>query len=76
VRPSVESLLKTELAHDPDALVRRAVRANVHASVDRLRHGSPDLAHLMKKEEVLVVGAEYSLATGGVDFFDGVPEAG
>ncbi len=40
VRPSVEGLLTTDLRHDPDALVGRAVRANIRASVDHLRHGS------------------------------------
>src|SRR5947207_160773 len=40
VRPSVEGLLATALRHDPDALVKQAVRANIRASVDHLRHGS------------------------------------
>src|SRR5712692_9646469 len=39
VRPSVEGLLRTELRHDSDALVREAGRANIRASVDHLRHG-------------------------------------
>ena len=37
---SVEELLDTELRHDQDALVARAVRANVQSSVHQLRHGS------------------------------------
>jgi carbonic anhydrase len=73
VRPSVEALLATELRHDPEALVRHAVRANVGASVDRLRHGSEVLEQLIQTDELLVVGAEYSLETGAVDFFEGVP---
>jgi carbonic anhydrase len=70
VRPSVEGLLATELRHDVGALVREAVRANVRASVDHLRHGSPLLEQLIREEGLLVVGAEYSLETGVVDFFD------
>jgi carbonic anhydrase len=73
VRPSVESLLATELKHDPEALVRQAVRANIRASANHLRHGSDILEQLIQKEGLLVVGAEYSLETGVVDFFDGVP---
>jgi carbonic anhydrase len=73
VRPSVEGLLATELRHDPEALVKQAVRANIRASADHLRHGSEVLEQLIKKEGLLVVGAEYSLETGVVDFFDGVP---
>lgn len=72
VRPSVQVLLATELRNDPDALVREAVRANIRASVDHLRHGSQVLEELILNEGLLVVGAEYSLETGVVDFFDGV----
>jgi carbonic anhydrase len=70
VRPSVEGLLATDLRHDLDALVREAVRANVRVSVEHLRHGSEILEQLIRDEGLLVVGAEYSLATGEVEFFD------
>ena len=70
VRPSVEGLLHTDLKNDSDALVREAVRANIRASVDHLRHGSQVLEELIQKEGLLVVGAEYSLETGVVEFFD------
>ena len=71
VRPSVEALLATELRRDPDGPVRQAVRANIRASADHLRHGSEVLERLVETNELLVVGAEYSLETGIVDFFDG-----
>jgi carbonic anhydrase len=70
VRPSVEGLLATDLAMDPDELVEKAVRTNIQTSVDHLRHGSPVLEQLIRDEGLLVVGAEYSLETGVVDFFD------
>ena len=73
VRPSVEGLLETELARDEAALVRHAVRLNIRASADHLRHGSQVLEQLIRDEGLLVVGAEYSLETGVVDFFDGAP---
>lgn len=76
VRPSVESLLHGRNEADPDALVRDAVRANVGASVDHLRHGSELLEQLIREEGLVVVGAEYSLETGVVTFFDGVPDVG
>jgi carbonic anhydrase len=76
VRPSVEGLLMTELIHDPDALVREAVRANVHASARHLRHGSQTIEQLILRDGLIVVGAEYSLETGVVDFLDAVPESG
>lgn len=70
VRPSVESLLATDLRHDHGALVQQAVRANIRASVDHLRHGSGVLERLIAKEGLLVVGAEYALDTGIVTFFE------
>ena len=76
IRPSVEPLLRTELRRDPDALVREAVRANVRMSADHLRHGSEILEQLIQKDELKVIGAEYSLDSGIVEFFDGVPPAG
>lgn len=70
IRPSVESLLESGTAHAPDTLIHLAVRANIRASVDHLRHGSEILEHLIQNDGLLVVGAEYSLETGLVDFFD------
>ena len=73
IRPVVEPLLETDLGDDADALMKMAVRANVRVAADRLRHGSENLEHQIQRKEILVVGAEYSLETGLVDFFDGVP---
>jgi carbonic anhydrase len=76
IRPSVEALLVAEFRDQADALVRKAVRANIRVSADHLRHGSEVLEQSIQKDGLLVVGAEYSLNTGVVDFFDGVPGAG
>jgi carbonic anhydrase len=74
VRPSVEPLLATDLRNDPQALIRDAVRANVRVSAGQLRQGSELLESLIARDGLLVVGAEYSLQSGVVEFFDGVPE--
>jgi len=73
VRPSVEALMATELRQHPEELVHQAVRANIRASANQLRNGSQILERLIKKDQLLIVGAEYSLETGVVDFFDGLP---
>ena len=73
VRPSVESLLETDLRNDYEALKNLAVRMNIRASTNHLRHGSQVLEQLILNDGLLVVGAEYSLETGVVEFFDGVP---
>ena len=69
VRPSIEALLETGVPHDESALVKQSVRANIRASVNHLRHGSEVLEQLIQSEGLLVVGAEYSLETGEVEFF-------
>jgi carbonic anhydrase len=74
VRPSVETLLTSRDHQDEDALIRDAVRANVRASVNHLRHGSELLERLSLDDGLLVVGAEYSLETGVVTFLDNVRE--
>ena len=68
VRPAIEGLLASDLRHDLEALSMHAVRANIRASVEQLRHGSALLEQLISDDGLLVVGAEYSLETGVVDF--------
>jgi carbonic anhydrase len=70
VRPAVEGLIARGVGSDPQALVNEAVRANIKASVVRLRHGSEIIEHLIQNDGLLVVGAEYSLATGVVEFLE------
>ena len=72
VRPSVESVIAVGGQLDPATLIHEAVRANVRASANHLRHGSEILERLIRDGGLQVVGAEYSLETGTVDFFDGV----
>jgi carbonic anhydrase len=76
IRPAVEPLLATAVGLEPEALLAHAVRANIRAAADHLRHGSAVLERLVERDGLLIVGAEYCLETGVVEFFDGVPEAG
>jgi carbonic anhydrase len=72
IRPSVEELLETDFRRDPRLLMEHAVRANIRASANHLRHGSELIERLIEEDGLLVVGAEYSLETGIVDFINGV----
>ena len=74
IRPSVGTLMETELRDNRPELVRQAVRANIRASANHLRHGSKFLEQQIRDAGLMVVGAEYSLETGEVEFFDGMPE--
>ncbi|EIJ36010.1 carbonic anhydrase [Thiothrix nivea] len=70
ISPAIAQLMETPLREQPDELIRHAVRANIRASVSHLQHGSTILEQLVAEDDLLIVGAEYSLETGLVDFFD------
>ena len=73
IRPSLESVLEIvsdDNKRDSDRLLHHAVRANIRASVNQLKHGSKVLEQLILKDKLAVVGAQYSLESGEVDFFN------
>lgn len=70
IAPAIEPLIGGEYDTDPETLLREAVSANVRASVDQLRHGSPLLDELQESEGLVIVGAKYSLKRGVVDFLE------
>ena len=69
IRPSVAGLMDTDLRNDAAALEAAAVRSNVRVSVNALRHGSEILEGFIQDDGLMIVGAEYSLENGTVDFF-------
>ena len=70
VRPSLKPLLQSDLQHDPEALMCAAVRANIRASVEGLQRGSDAIERLIQADGLVIVGAEYSIETGLVEFLD------
>jgi carbonic anhydrase len=74
ILPGAESAVAQVGLQDHDALMRCAVRENIRVSVQHLRHDSAVLEQLTRDNGLLIVGAEYSLETGVVEFFDGVPD--
>jgi len=72
VRCSVEIAKESAPANDRAELLRLASRANIRIACNQLRHGSDIIERLIDKDGLLVVGAEYSIETGEVEFFDGV----
>ena len=73
IRPAIEALPAATAHTGRDELVPRSIRANVLASVNHLRHGSQILEQLIRSDRLVVVGSEYSLESGLVDFFAGPP---
>lgn len=72
IRPTIEPLFNTDLRQHPEQLQEASIRANILASTNQLRHGSQMLERMVERGEITIVGAEYSLATGRVDFFEGI----
>jgi carbonic anhydrase len=72
IQPAIEPILLSQITPTDDALIRRAVRANVKASVQQLHRGSGILERLIQTDGLMIVGAEYCLETGVVEFFDSV----
>ncbi len=70
IRPAVEPFRPTDLWQQRDELIRHATRANVLASVDHLRHGSQTLEQLVENEGLMIIGAEYDIESGVVEFFE------
>ncbi len=73
IRPAIHTLAETPLKDDKTALIKHSIRANVRASVANLLYSSPALEKYVNNTQLLVVGAEYNLTSGIVDFFEGIP---
>ena len=65
IRPSLELL---DIDQDPEITLQQAVRANIHSSVSQLQQESRVLEQLVREGDLLILGAEYSLDTGIVNF--------
>ena len=70
VRPVVETLHRMNPGSARDDLVSEAVGANVRAVVEQVGSDSAVLDKRIREGRLQVVGAEYSLETGEVSFFD------
>ena len=68
ISPAVVPLLDKGL--DSKQLLRDATRSNVRSAVNHLRHGSKILEQRIAERKLVVVGAEYALESGKVDFFE------
>lgn len=70
VSPAVAESVKHGRDLEPDDLVRDAIRRNVRASAAQIRHDSRVIAGLIETGGLRIVGAEYSIDTGEVEFFN------
>jgi len=68
VAPAVHSLLEQQNSTNEDELIQRAVNANVQQSVNNLHKHSQVLSGMVERNEIKIIGAEYSIDAGIVDF--------
>lgn len=68
IRPAVEPLFETELRNNYQKLLESSIHANILAATNHLMHGSQTLEHLVQQGDLVIIGAEYSLETGKVNF--------
>lgn len=73
ITPAVKTVMSNNADIDTESLIAKSVRENVSNSVKALQSNSDILKDVIQNDNLLVVGAEYDLATGTVHFFDGMP---
>ena len=78
IRPVVVPLVELGSVNQlpREAIMRAAVRANIRASVDAIQRGTALLEKMVTSGEMLVVGAEYDLATGQVELLQALRTRG
>jgi carbonic anhydrase len=70
ISPALATLVETNPELSSDELMSHAIRANIRASVNQLRHGSAILERLVGQGKLLIVGGEYCLKRGLVEILD------
>jgi carbonic anhydrase len=69
IRPSAERALAVGGSSDRAGLVDLVGRENVRSTVEAIRNAPGIIRRLAREDGLTVIGAEYSLATGAVEFF-------
>jgi len=69
IKTGFESQIPIENSDDRESLIRRAIQANIETSVARIRR-SRIIQELEKSAKLIVIGAEYSLESGVVEFIE------
>lgn len=66
--PQIEGIVRENAPHDKT--MHDATRANINMSVSQLKHGSKALESMVLQGKLKIIGAEYNLASGKVEFFE------
>ena len=69
VAPSASSVIAKNKSSNREELLYKTMRANVAQSVKQLELGSSIISDLIKQKQLTIVGAEYSLESGKIEFY-------
>ncbi len=69
ILPTLSMVTSDEIKYQPEKIERVAVKANVYAAVQHVRYGSAFLTERVDQQQLMVVGAQYHLETGEVEFY-------
>ena len=70
ISPNLEALWQSQYPPDKEELMPQAVITNIRASVYYLKEEEEVLKPLVHQKKLFIIGAEYSLETGKVEFFE------
>ena len=70
ISPAVQPIISTVDGDDREDILNKAIRANINYSAQQLESGSEILRDLVKQKKLTIVGAEYSIESGRVEFLD------
>jgi len=73
ITPAVKTVMANNTNLDTETLIARSIQENVRNSVKELQANSEILKDILINDDLLILGAEYNLETGAVNFFDGMP---
>lgn len=71
ILPGLEAVRDKDRSDDEESRLGRAVRENIQQAARRLESDSDILRRLKQEDGLEIVGAEYAMETGLVDFFSG-----
>lgn len=73
ILPSIKPIVRNSKINpqlSKEIILKECIQANTMASINEIRYGSKIIESLIENKKLAIVGAEYSLETGKVTFFE------
>ncbi len=69
LKPAVSPVINDDIVRDRSSLMKKAMQANIEYSTQQLQIRSKIIRDLINNKQLKIVGAEYSIETGEVEFY-------